>query len=331
MCKIIITLFLCFITVYSSAQDPRFSQYFAAPLALNPAFTGYFDGIYRVALNTRRQWGNLGDPYNTHSISGDLKLIADENFADSYFSVGLSGLFDESFNKALKSQYLSASFSYYQYLDVNHRFKFGLAPQVSHVSRYLDQTKLTFATQFTGYDFDTSMPNYLDLENDRISYFDVSIGVNFSAQFESFSVVGGYAHYHLTEPNESFLGANKTPLKARRNINFGLLYPINNYVDLNLSAIYNFQGTVNDRIVGAVVGIQPNEDSKIKINAGLWHNINESSFYPYLGLVYGNLSAGLNYTLHANKIINTLPRTYEISLIYRHNNFKGFKVPCPRF
>ncbi|RYE57530.1 MAG: type IX secretion system membrane protein PorP/SprF, partial [Sphingobacteriales bacterium] len=84
MYKVTITLFLCFITVFSSAQDPRFSQYFAAPLALNPAYTGYFDGIYRVAINTRKQWGNLGDPYNTHSISGDLKLIADENFADSY-------------------------------------------------------------------------------------------------------------------------------------------------------------------------------------------------------------------------------------------------------
>ena len=331
MCKIKFTLLLCFITVLSSAQDPRFSQYFAAPLALNPAYTGFFDGNYRIALNTRQQWGNLGDPYNTYSVSGDLKLMQDENFTNAVFSIGLSGLFDESFNKALKSQYINASASYYQYLDVLHRFKFGLAPQISYVSRYLDHNRLTFASQFTGSGFDPSMPNYLDLENNRLSYFYLNIGLTFSAEFNRFSVVAGYAHYHLTKPIESFLGTNNKSVPARRTLNLSLLYPVNNYVDVNFSAIYNFQGVINDRIAGTVIGLKPSEASKIKINTGLWHNFNESSFYPYLGLVYGNVSAGINYTLYGNKILSSTPRTYEISLIYRHNNFKGYKVPCPNF
>lgn len=191
--------------------------------------------------------------------------------------------------------------------------------------------RLTFASQFTGNGFDSSLPNYLDLENDRLSYFDLNIGLSFSAEFKRFSVVAGYAHYHLTKPVESFLGTNSRAVPARRTINLSLLYPVTDYLDLNFSAIYNFQGVINDRVIGTVIGIKPNQESKIKINAGLWHNINESSFYPYLGMVYGNVSAGINYTLHGNRILNSTPRTYEISLIYRHNNFKGFKVPCPSF
>jgi len=331
MYKEITTLILCFITMCCSAQDPKFSQYFAAPLALNPAFTGFFDGDYRLALNTRQQWGNLGDPYNTYSISGDVKLIADENFTNSVFSIGVSGLFDESFNKALKSQYISASASYYQYLDVHHRFKFGLAPQISYVSRFLDYNKLTFASQYNGSGFDPTLPNYLNLQNDRTSYFDLNIGANFSATFERMSLAVGYAQYHLTKPVETLLGATNNALPARRTVNFGLLYLVNDYVDFNLTAIYNGQGNINDKLAGVVIGFKPNDQTKLKLNGGLWYKFNESSVYPYLGLVFGNVSAGINYTILSNRVLSSTPRTYEISLIYRHNNFKGFKVPCPKF
>src|SRR3982751_3033452 len=99
MYRLLFILCLSLTTICCWAQDPKFSQYFAAPLSLNPAFTGFFDGDYRIAANTRQQWGNLGDPYNTYSVSGDVKLLEDENFINSYFSLGLSGLFDESLNK----------------------------------------------------------------------------------------------------------------------------------------------------------------------------------------------------------------------------------------
>ena len=313
------------------AQDPKFSQYFAAPLALNPAYTGFFDGDYRIALNTRQQWGNLGDPYNTYSVSGDVKFIQDENFTNSVFSLGLSGLFDESFNKALKSQYISASFSYYQFLDESHRFKFGLAPQVSYVSRFIDYNKLTFASQYNGSGFDASMPNFLDLKSDKTSYFDVNIGANFSASFDRLSLAVGYAQYHLTKPVETFLGTNKEALPSRKTLSFGLVYLMNEYVDLNFTSVYTHQRNINDALTGVVFGLKPNEQTKIKFDAGLWYKFNESSYYPYLGVSMGNITAGMNYTVYGNKVLSATPRTYEISLIYRHNNSKSYKVPCPKF
>ena len=51
------------------AQDPHFSQFFASPLTLNPAFTGKFDGVWRLAANHRDQWPSIPKAYVTTSAS----------------------------------------------------------------------------------------------------------------------------------------------------------------------------------------------------------------------------------------------------------------------
>jgi Type IX secretion system membrane protein PorP/SprF len=55
MRKIIILTGTLFISFFLQAQDPHFSQFFASPLTLNPAFTGKFDGQVRLAANHRDQ------------------------------------------------------------------------------------------------------------------------------------------------------------------------------------------------------------------------------------------------------------------------------------
>jgi len=46
------------------AQDPHFSQFYAAPLYLNPALAGTSAGNYRVGVNYRDQWrGALDNPH----------------------------------------------------------------------------------------------------------------------------------------------------------------------------------------------------------------------------------------------------------------------------
>jgi hypothetical protein len=51
----------------SQAQiDPHFSQYYIQPMTMNPAFTGAFDGDYRVSGIWRSQYGNT---LNTKGLS----------------------------------------------------------------------------------------------------------------------------------------------------------------------------------------------------------------------------------------------------------------------
>ncbi|MEK7225921.1 MAG: type IX secretion system membrane protein PorP/SprF, partial [Bacteroidota bacterium] len=56
----------------STAQDPNFSQFFASPLTLNPALTGKFDGLFRVAGNYRNQWPTIPNAYQTKTVSVDF-------------------------------------------------------------------------------------------------------------------------------------------------------------------------------------------------------------------------------------------------------------------
>ncbi len=60
-----------------TAQDPQFSQFYAAPLYLNPAFAGS-TGQARVGANYRNQWPAIDANFNTFSAFADF-YIEDKN------------------------------------------------------------------------------------------------------------------------------------------------------------------------------------------------------------------------------------------------------------
>src|ERR1041384_2497651 len=58
-------------SVSSIAQDPQFSQYYQAPLYLNPGFTG-ITPQQRLVFNQRVQWPNLPQAFTTYAASYDI-------------------------------------------------------------------------------------------------------------------------------------------------------------------------------------------------------------------------------------------------------------------
>jgi hypothetical protein len=71
MKKILLIVFGVMIGAELLAQDPQFSQYYQAPLYLNPGFTG-ITPQQRVAINHRIQWPNLPQAFSTYSASYDI-------------------------------------------------------------------------------------------------------------------------------------------------------------------------------------------------------------------------------------------------------------------
>lgn len=318
---------LMMIAGLTKGQDPKFTQYFASPLTLNPALTGYFDGNYRLAVNTRRQWANLGDPYNTYSASGELKL-QDEYYYNGIFALGLGALFEESFGKLNKSYTYNAGFSYYRFLDADHKFRFGLAPQLAYVAKRLDAGRLTVASQYQNGEFNTALPNGLDQQSESISYLDVNMGVNFGMALEHVSANLGYAVYHLARPKDAFLMGNKEKLPYRHTFNAGFRYESNDLLSLNFSSHYSLQAGSTDLINGAVLGFKPHLESKLKLNFGLWHQVNEKAWIPFVGFDIQNVAIGMNYTVFTGDMAGYRPRTFEVSLIISDKNFIKFKNTC---
>ena len=64
--RLIITCAFLTIQLGANAQDPTFTQFYANPLYLNPAFAGS-NGCPRFALNYRNEWPQLTGNYVTYS------------------------------------------------------------------------------------------------------------------------------------------------------------------------------------------------------------------------------------------------------------------------
>src|SRR6188768_4051410 len=63
--------FLLLVTSTAFAQDPQFSQYYMAPLYLNPGFTGTTPQ-QRATINHRIQWPSLPQAFSTSSAAYDI-------------------------------------------------------------------------------------------------------------------------------------------------------------------------------------------------------------------------------------------------------------------
>src|SRR5688500_6296486 len=71
MKTIVLIFVLSSAALTSYAQDPQFSQYYQAPLYLNPGFTG-ITPQQRVTFNHRIQWPNLPQAFATYAASYDI-------------------------------------------------------------------------------------------------------------------------------------------------------------------------------------------------------------------------------------------------------------------
>ena len=136
--KLWITFFVCTIIGFSaSAQDPAFSQFYANPLYLNPAFTGATPGgCPRVNLNFRDQWPGIGRTYITTSASYDQNIDA--------IGGGLGILISDDRSGAGKLKIQQASVLYSYHLPVNNTIMVNAGFEASFRMLTLDWQNLKF-------------------------------------------------------------------------------------------------------------------------------------------------------------------------------------------
>jgi len=315
------------------AQDPHFSQFFASPLTLNPAFTGKFDGQWRIAVNHRDQWPSIPKAYVTTSASVDFPILKGKIPENDVFGVGISGVTDASANSALKLNYGSVSLSYHKALDENGYNTIGAGFQGSYNSMVLDITKLTFEDMLTQNGFTGTTSDILTNGRNQ-NYFDVNAGVLFSGSSNGQNnYYLGVSMYHINKPQVSFKDKNWY-LTNRMTIHGGGYFPISDAVGVNLSAIHQMQNKASETVFGGALSLNANSDNVNPTNVyiGSWMRINDAVI-PYVGLEIAGLRIGASYDINISnlKAATASRGGSEFSVIYikRKQETKG--IPCPRF
>jgi len=102
--KYLISIFLL-LSVFSSGQDPQFSQFYANQLYLSPSFAGATED-YRLSLNWRNQWPSIPGVFHTYSFSLDKAI---PNFNSG---VGILATYDVAGSGDLSTTNIGLLYSY---------------------------------------------------------------------------------------------------------------------------------------------------------------------------------------------------------------------------
>ncbi|MFN8242997.1 MAG: PorP/SprF family type IX secretion system membrane protein [Ferruginibacter sp.] len=317
----------------ATGQDPHFSQFFASPLTLNPAFTGKFDGSWRLAANHRDQWPSIPKAYVTTSASLDLHLLGRLIPQNDVFGVGVSGLTDASANGILKLTYGSVSLSYHKSLNENGTTTIGAGFQGTYSSMLLDIDKLTFEDMLTQNGF-TGTTSEVLINGHNQNYFDMNAGLLFSGSTNgenNFYV--GASMYHINRPKVSFKDKNWY-LSGRITGHAGGSLPLSDVITVHGSAIYQLQNKASETTVGAAIAANFNRDATnpSSIYLGSWYRFGDA-LIPYVGIEFGGLRIGASYDVNVSslKAATASRGGSEISLIYIKRPAEPKGVPCPKF
>jgi len=300
-------------------QDPQFTQFYANPLYLNPAFAGSH-GCPRFSMNYRNEWPSLTGNYVTYSASYD------QYFSNISGGIGVIGMHDQQGQGTIYTSMIGLIYSYH--LKVNRKFTMLFGARAAMFNKFLDWDKLTFGDMIDprkGFIYETG-----DVPRAGSRYFfDASAGfVGYSKNF----FFGGAVH-HLNKPNESMIeGTSKLPMRFTGHmgaeIKLGKQSKYNNTTSIMPNIIYQYQNGFQELSLGTYVkyGV---------FTFGAWYR-NRDAFILTIGLNTGKFKLGYSYDVTVSKLNNGVSGgSHEVSLGLNLNCKKkpqSFRtISCPSF
>jgi type IX secretion system PorP/SprF family membrane protein len=326
----------------TQAQDPGFSQFFASPLTLNPALTGKFDGVVRVAGNYRNQWPAINNAFITSTVSVDAPILVNKLPPNDTWGIGFMAMTDKTASGILNDNYFALSTAYHLALDENGYHSIGVGFQGTYANQSLDGTRLTFedGLQLDG-TWLRSPTEAINSQFVSVHYFDMGLGALYNASTNgNNNYYFGVSAYHLNHPKVSFLGEDTINVPTRLTLHGGGFFPIAGSAStIYVSGLVNNQAGAREYVLGGAWQIAASTDETNPVNfyAGLWGrftNNTTDAVIPYVGLDYSDFSLGITYDVNVSSLQTASQSRggIEISLIYIKKRGNGHhSIPCPRF
>lgn len=324
-------LLVCLQSAYG--QHYQFSQFYAAPTYLNPAFTGA-DVCSRVSLNYRNQWSGIPGGFTTYQASVDHALSRYKG------GIGLQFFNDKTGLGGLSTTQMSLLYAYETRINKKLMGRAGIS--AGGVQRRVNMGSFTFGDQISRRDASSSVEG---ADAASIKYFALNVGVVVFSR----TAWGGVAASNINEPNQSLTGGSSA-LPAEFKVHGGYKYTFNERVignsherqTLTLAFNYKKQAKYNQIDLGVYF-------TKDMLVIGCWYRgipifkpvreyINNDALVFLFGISVGKYNIGYSYDLTLSKLTNANTKgTHELSMSYQFCKLKKSQkrrlvvVSCPKF
>ncbi|MCH8330425.1 MAG: type IX secretion system membrane protein PorP/SprF, partial [Bacteroidetes bacterium] len=270
--KLFILIIACFcLAEDSQGQDPEFSQFYAAPLYLNPAFAG-MAYCPRLAFIFRDEWpGVPGDGSGSTNRGGYVTYGAsyDQHFDALGGGIGVQFISDRQGGGMLNSNTVNTMYSYQ--LDVAKLISIKSGIEVGFTNISINWDRLVFGDQvdarygFNDISGNANQSSQVQPDELSTSYFDFAAG----ALLINPNFFGGFSVKHLIRPNESISG-RESRIPIRYNIHGGAVVKLDKGLktksEMYPNIMYTLQGDFKQLDVGSYI-------RRSEVFAGMWYRI----------------------------------------------------------
>lgn len=313
-------LLMFFSVTRTFGQDPHFSQFYANPLYLNPAFAGS-NNCPRFSINFRDQWPTIPNNFLTFSANYDQHINA--------LHGGIGVLISADVVPGILQTY-NAGLIYNYRVQVADNFVMQFALQAGYISSSLNKAELKLASQI----LNENAPNELDFLNyNSKSQFDLNFGwVGYTpylyfglAAHHLYPVRAGFFNYGLTQwaPKWTAHIGGKVIIsqKLRNETNFGDIFFYPNMVFISQGALAT-EGKLNTLTGNSYYLHEGFYFQFYPFTVGGWlrHNFkNLDAFIVTCGIEYKSFKIGYSYDFNLTQLERT-GGSHEVSL--------QFFIPC---
>lgn len=340
--KLLTGLFVCFSVLTINAQDLHFTNFRLAPLTVNPALAGAFEGTVRVGGIYRGQWLDVNG-YKTPALYVDSPIIKGLRKND-WVGVGISFFSDKAGIGGLTETGGGLNAAYHFGLDKNNiRNNIAIGVSWGTISRKLSDTNafifrdqlLTPGPIVPGSSAETSG---LQSAMEGSSYTDWTAGVTLHYDLTKRNrLKTGIAAGHITTPENSLINAGVRATNGFKITGFAQLeLGMSDKVSFEPALLFQVEGKGKEFALQGLGGYMIDPKKDLELNAGLGYRVGDA-VQLLLGATYGDLTVGGSFDANASSFqgASGFQNGFEIGAsyilkIYKKPNVKPVII-CPRF
>ncbi len=298
-----------------SAQEVEMSQFYSAPLHLNPALTGISYGP-RVVLNYRNQWPSLGSGFNggftTYMASFDMHIQPIRG------GIGLLFVGDQISDNLLATY--RASLLYSQQFRFSRKVGMRIGIAGTYIYTGIKWNELQFSDMVNIYTGFYDPNGNLNPTGEPLPARTTVHTGDMNAGFVIFSnkLYGGFAVNNLLMHKESFSGAANSAVPMRFAVNFGATLPIKhraqgrysvfispNLLFVNQGKYFQLNGTLLSGVSFMYFGLAYRHAIK-----------NSDSVIGIIGFRKSKFRLAYSYDYTVSKLINRSGGSHELSFTF---------------